>query len=344
MDENTKQTHSGPGKAHRKGLTLVDVIRMFPDDATAEAWSAGIRWPNGPVCPRCGCTNVQHPTTHKTMPYRCRGKGCRRFFSVRVGTVMQDSKLGYQEWAIATYLYNTSLKSVSSMKLHRDLGISQKSAWHLAHRIRECWDDLHAEPMRGPVEVDETYVGGKAKNMHARVRRERIHGRGAIDKTAVVGARDRGTGRVAAAVVDRTDAATLQGFVTDRSTPGAMVYSDDHKAYRGLPRHETVRHSVAEYVNGQAHVNGIESFWAGLKRGYHGTFHHVSAEHLDRYVREFAGRHNRRGLDTEAMMAATVRGMIGKRMTHTDLVAAGPAAAKVAAPSPLPGVPKGHPF
>ncbi len=321
MDENRKHTQTGPGKAHRKGLSLVDVIRMFPDDATAEAWIAGIRWPNGSECPRCGCTNVQHPTAHKTMPHRCRGNSCRRFFSVRVGTVMQDSKLGYQEWAIATYLYNTSLKSVSSMKLRRDLGISQKSAWHLAHRIRECWDDLHAEAMRGPVEVDETYAGGRAKNMHARVRRERITGRGAVDKTAVVGARDRGTGRVAAGVVDKTDAATLQGFVTDRSAPGAMVYSDDHKAYRGLPRHETVRHSVAEYVNGQARVNGIESFWAGLKRGYHGTFHHISLDHLHRYVSEFAGRHNRRGLDTGRMMAAMVQGMVGKHLPYAELVA-----------------------
>ncbi len=280
MAENTKHTPGGPGKAHRKSLTLVDVIRMFPDDAAAEAWIAEIRWPDGPECPRCGCTNVQHSTAHKTMPYRCRGKGCRRFFSVRVGTVMQDSELGYQEWAIATYLYDTSLKSVSSMKLHRDLGISRKSAWHLAHRIRECWGGLHADPFAGPVEVDETYVGGRAKNMRAGERRECITGRGAVGKTAVVGARDRGTGRVAAGVVDKTDAATLQGFVTDRSAPGAMVYSDDHKAYRGLPRHETVRHSVAEYVNGQAHVNGIESFWVGIERGYHGTFHHVSGEHL----------------------------------------------------------------
>lgn len=125
------------------------------------------------------------------MPYRCRGKGCRNFFSVKVGTVMQDSKLGYQEWAIAIYLYNTNLKSASSMKLHRDLGISQKSAWHLAHRIRQCWDDMEGEAFAGRVEADETYMSGRAKNMHAMVRRERIHGRGGVDKTAVAELRDR---------------------------------------------------------------------------------------------------------------------------------------------------------
>lgn len=334
--------YSAPGRHERKGLTLVELIRKFPDDQTAEAWIAAIRWPDGPQCPRCGCTNVQHPTAHKTMPYRCRGKDCRRFFSVRVGTVMQDSKLGYQEWAIATYLYITSLKSVSSTKLHRDLGISQKSAWRLAHRIRECWDDLHGDPFAGPVEVDETYVGGRGKNMHAKVRREKITGRGAVDKTAVVGVKDRATGKVAANVVGDTTGPTLRGFVQDRSADGAMIYSDDHRAYRGLPRHEAVKHSVAEYVNGQVHVNGIESFWAGLKRAYHGTFHHVSAEHLDRYVCEAAGRHNRRDLDTEAMMAATVRGMIGQHLPYAELIAVGPAARKRAAETA--DIPPGHPF
>ncbi|MYI61529.1 MAG: IS1595 family transposase [Gemmatimonadetes bacterium] len=315
------ETKKAPGKHFRKGMTLVELIRKFPDDETAEAWIASIRWPDGPRCPHCDCDNVQHPTRHKTMPYRCRRNGCRKFFSVKVGTVMQDSKLGYQEWAIAVFLYNTNLTSVSSMKLHRDLGISQKSAWHLAHRLRECWDDSNGEPFAGPVEVDETYIGGKAKNMHARQRRERITGRGGTDKTAVVGIKDRASGRVAAAVVDRTDAATLQAFVADHAAAEAMVYTDEHGGYVGLPHHETVRHSVAEYVNGKAHTNGVESFWAALKRGYHGTFHHVSPEHLHRYVAEFAGRHSRRRLDTADMMAATVEGMEGKHLPYARLVA-----------------------
>ena len=225
-----------PGKHWRKGLTLVELIRKFPDDKTAEAWIASIRWPDGPRCPHCDHDNIQHPTAHKTMPCRCRRNGCRKFFSVKVGTVMQDSKLGYQEWAIAVYLFNTSLKGVSSMKLHRDLGISQKSAWHLAHRIRQCWDDLNSEPFDGPVEADETFIGGLAKNMHAKVRKHRIHGRGGVDKTAVAGIKDRATGKVSAQVVANTDRPTLQGFVKSHTTPSAMVYTDDHKAYSGLPR------------------------------------------------------------------------------------------------------------
>ena len=211
-DESTVQAKA-PGKSFRKGMTLVELIRKFPDDKAAEAWIAEIRWPDGPQCPHCGCANVQHPTAHKTMPYRCRGKGCRRFFSVRVGTVMQDSKLGYQEWAIAVYLFNTNIKGTSSMKLHRDLGISQKSAWHLAHRIRETWSDRQGEPFEGPVEADETFIGGKAKNMHAKVRRERITGRGGVDKTAVAGVRDRASGKVrrrGGGINGRADAARVR--------------------------------------------------------------------------------------------------------------------------------------
>ncbi len=322
MNKTTQKPQTrAPGKHWRKGLTLVELIRKFPDDAAAEKWIASIRWPDGPRCPHCDHDDVQHPTAHRTMPYRCRRNGCRKFFSVKVGTVMQDSKLGYQEWAIAVYLFNTSLKGVSSMKLHRDLGISQKSAWHLAHRIRQCWDDLAGEPFEGPVEADETYVGGLAKNMHAKVRRQRIHGRGGVDKTAVAGLRDRATGKVTAKVVAATDGPTLRGFVTQHSVHGAMVYTDDARAYRGLPRHQAVQHSVAEYVNGQAHVNGVESFWAGLKRGYHGTHHWMSAKHLDRYVAEFCGRHNRRPLDTEDMMAESVRGMVGRTLTYAELTA-----------------------
>ena len=146
---------SGPGKAHREGITLRDLIRLFPDDDAAKRWFADIRWPNGVDCPKCGSDNIQHNGTHKTQDYRCRT--CRRWFSVKTGTVMQDSKLGLQTWMIATYLLSTNLKGHASMKLHRDLGITYKTAWHLAHRIRETWN-RDQSLFSGPVEVDETYV------------------------------------------------------------------------------------------------------------------------------------------------------------------------------------------
>ena len=310
--------HKAPGKHYRTGLFLVEVIRMFPDDATAEQWFIEQRWPNGAHCPNCGSVKVQSGAAHKTMSHRCRD--CRKWFSVKTGTVMQSSKLGLQVWALATYLLNTGLKGVSSMKLHRDLNITQKTAWHLAHRIRETWAKKNT-PMFGPIEVDETFVGGKEKNKHANKKLKA--GRGGVGKAIVVGAKDRATNCVSAAVAGNTDAKTLQGFVGDHAAEGATVYTDDHGGYHGMPfEHETVKHSVSEYVNGMAHTNGIESFWSLLKRGYHGTYHHMSEKHLGRYVGEFAGRHNDRRSDTIDQMTALARSMVGKRLRYADLTGA----------------------
>ena len=312
--------HKAPGKAHRKGITLLQITEMFHDESTAEVWFTKQFWPNGPTCPYCKTSNVQAGIKHRTMTHRCRECPDRRMFSLKTGTVLEGSKLKYRVWAIAVYLLTTNLKGVSSLKLRRDLGISQKSAWHLSHRLRKTFES-EMPLFVGPAEADETYVGWKRKNMPKNMRSE-LGGRGPVDMTAVAGIKDRKTNMVRAKVVEHTDRKTLQGFIQDNVATGSTLYTDDFPAYENIPnfKHESVKHSLYEYVRGDAHTQGIESFWSMLKRAHKGTFHRFSVKHLQRYVAEFAGRHNLREMDTLEQMGEMVRGMDGKRLRYRELV------------------------
>ena len=310
-------THKSPGKSDREGITLVQLSDMFPNEDSARKWFESRIWKDGRFCPQCSSTKT-HVAGHTHMPYRC--SDCRSYFSVKTGTAMHDSKLPLRKWAFAIYLHLTSLKGVSSMKLHRDIGVSQKTAWYMLQRIRQAWKYEDDIGFAGPVEVDETYIGGKERNKHSSKKLKA--GRGPVGKTAVVGAKDRKTKEIRAKVIEKTDAETLQKFVADSSAKGATIFTDDAAAYKGIPfDHEAVKHSVGEYVRDMAHTNGIESFWAMLKRGYQGTYHKMSPKHLQRYIDEFAGRHGVRQQDTIAQMSGVAAQMTGKRLTYKALIA-----------------------
>lgn len=310
------KTRGRTKKPFRRDMTLMEAVQKFSTEEAAEEWFISKRWRNGVICPHCESSNIAVIPNRKPMPFRCRD--CRKHFSVRTGSVFQSSKLPMSKWAIGIFLMSTRTKGVSSLQLARDLGITQKSAWHMAHRIRECWDTIQAM-FDGPCEADETYVGGRSKNKH---KWKRLRGRGTVGKTPVAGVKDRVTNQVSAAVVKGTDRPTLLAFLKLRVVAGATLYTDEWPAYAKTPYdHHSVQHSSGQYVDGDIHTNGIESFWAVLKRMILGVYHHVSPKHLFRYVREVEARQNARPLDTEERMSAMAVGAVGRRLRYADLTA-----------------------
>lgn len=312
--------------------TLLEAVRYFSDLDVCQQYMADIRWPEGkPICPKCGCDRTSYLTTQRR--YKCMAKECHKQFSPKVGTIFEDSPLPLSSWFVAIWLIANAKNGISSCELARALGTRQATAWFMLHRIRLAMETGSFKKLENVVESDETFIGGKAANMHKHVRERKIRGRGTVGKTVVHGLLERGnadaetTSKVIAKVVPNTEAETLMPEILRNVERTAVVCTDAAAAYAGLASgfiHHAIDHATA-YVRSRVHVNGIENFWALLKRMLGGTYVAVAPFHLHRYVTEEVFRFNERDQNDGRRFAKTIAGVFGKRVTLRELCAIGDA-------------------
>jgi transposase-like protein len=310
-------------KAKRLPTNLMEAIRYFADPAVCIEFVADLRWPDGPTCPRCG--SQEHSFLSTRSLWKC--KACKKQYSVKAGTIFEDSPLPLDKWLCAIWLIANSKNGVSSHELGRSIGITQKSAWFVNHRIRLAMMTGTFESFDGTVEVDETFIGGRAKYMHKRDRDRKIGPKGKVaqgnNKTIVVGAIERG-GRVTTKIIPDARAMNLEPIIFDNVIQGSVVYTDHHHGYKAISQygayeHHTVNHSNDEYVRGDVHTNTIENFWSVVKRALHGTYISVEPFHLFRYMDERVFCFNERHRDDQGRFLAVLAMVSGRRLTYAEL-------------------------
>jgi transposase-like protein len=313
--------------------TLQEAIVYFADPVNCREYLVSRRWPDGVTCPRCGSKDVLF--LEKYNRWHCRAKHDAPQFTLKTGTIMEDSPIGLDKWLMAMWQIVNSKNGISSCEVHRAIGITQKSAWFLDHRIRFALTMGSINKFSGQIEADETFIGGRARNMHSEKRARKISGTGGKDKTAVMGILERGSkvtgSRVRTKVVDNTKKKTLQPEIREHVLAGSALFTDSLKSYEGLGefQHEVVDHAV-EYVRGEVHTNGLENFWSLVKRGLNGTYVSVEPFHLFRYLDEQAFRYNNRKMEDGERFDIAVRHIVGKRLTWDRLTG------KVESESPTP--------
>jgi len=311
--------HSGKKTARATDFpqTLQETVLYFSDKETCTTFMAQIRWPEGVACPMCEGKEVSYLSTR--FMWKC--KACKKQFSVKVGSIMEDSPIGLDKWLAAMWLIANAKNGISSYEVHRALDITQKSAWFLLHRIRLAMQTGSFETkMGGQVEADETYIGGLARNMHRDKRDKKINGTGGAGKVAVMGLLER-DGKVRAKVIADATQATLHSEVRENVEAGAELFTDGWKGYSGLHAdyiHQVIDHAE-KYVDGQIHTNGIENFWSLLKRGIKGTYVSVEPFHLFRYLDEQTFRFNNRKVKDADRFLQVVKSVVGKRLTRDEL-------------------------